>query len=190
MKRFRTSILKTAMAFMLVIAMAAGMTAWLGKTADAVVSYTITFNGNGGYIYGLSEWATTVKGGTEVSLPNATRVGYKLLGYSIDKNAKTPLYRIGQTVRAGSNMTLYAVWEGFYTVRYDYGHGDIYKEDYSCNEKFRALLGYKFTQNGDIIGWSTIKGAKTPTYRVGGNYWYAPLCKYGAGVITLYPVYK
>ena len=188
MKKVRTSILKTAMAFMLVIAMAAGMSAWLGNKAEALTVYTLTFHGNGGYIYGQETWEASYGSGSLVPLPDATRVGYKLRGYSYNKGTKTPTYEIGEKVRVYNNWDLYAVWEGFYTVRYDYGHGDILKKEYSCNKDIFIPFYNMYTENGNIIGWSLSPNATKPMYEVGE--YYAPLCKYGAGLITLYPVRK
>lgn len=74
-------------------------------------SFSVTYDANGGT--GTLP-AQTVRPGNSVNLSSGSglsRKGYRLLGWSENKNAQTAQYAPGQSVTPGNDLTLYAVWE-------------------------------------------------------------------------------
>lgn len=83
------------------------------KTAG--VTYTLSFNGNGG-----TNTPGSFTGGTSYTLTKdkPTRKGYTFLGWSTSSSAKKPTYKAGDTLKLTSDMTLYAVWKKNHTHSY------------------------------------------------------------------------
>lgn len=83
------------------------------KTAG--VTYTLSFNGNGG-----TNTPGSFTGGTSYTLTEGkpTRKGYTFLGWSTSSSAKKPTYKAGDTLNLTSDMTLYAVWKKNHTHSY------------------------------------------------------------------------
>lgn len=71
--------------------------------------YIITYNANGG-IEPPSPKTVNEGSSFKVSSEKLSRNGYKFLGWSESKNAKTPYYTGGERVKPTSDITLYAVW--------------------------------------------------------------------------------
>lgn len=71
-------------------------------------TYTITFDTNGGIGTVKSE---TVTYGNTIKMPNSIVKDYSyLIGWSTNKNAATPDYKLGIDCKIKNNLTLYAVW--------------------------------------------------------------------------------
>ena len=68
--------------------------------------YTVRFDGNGGDL--AYQQGYYVRGGALESLPEASRAGYRLTGWSTAKDGSTPVTL--ETLPQG-NVTLYAIWE-------------------------------------------------------------------------------
>ena len=79
-----------------------------GSYSSAPVTYTVSYNANGGSVTPESEEAT---GGSSVTLPVPTRSGYIFLGWSKNKSAGSPEYEQGDSITVTEDITLYAVWE-------------------------------------------------------------------------------
>ena len=94
---------------------------------DKIVSYTITFNANGGYISKTSQIieGTENAGATGVlASMNTSRSGYVLAGWSIDSNASYATFADCGTISIKRNLTLYAVWTlPTYTITYKVDNG-------------------------------------------------------------------
>lgn len=78
-------------------------------------SYKLTFYANGSGVTNCPA-SGTVREGLITSIPGIIsgapkRNGYTFLGWSTDKNGKTPEYKIGQSLSLTSDLTLYAVWQ-------------------------------------------------------------------------------
>lgn len=80
-------------------------------------TYTITYNANGGNNPPAKQ---TFLAGTSTTLSSTipTRSGYTFLGWATYANADSPMYSYGETVRFGTNTTLYAVWEEMFKTYY------------------------------------------------------------------------
>lgn len=76
----------------------------------SINTYTVTFNAREGTVN-----QNTIEGtyNTEIRLPEATRKGYELLGWSEDAKATQPQYTNTYVIK--ENKVLYAVWN---TKRY------------------------------------------------------------------------
>lgn len=76
-----------------------------------------------------------------------SRLGYKLLGWSTDKSAKTATYEPGKTYTFDRSMQLYAVWEPLGLVRiytdkgWKYAQPFIYIND---TDKWKQCMGYVY----------------------------------------------
>ena len=125
------------------------------------VTYTITYNANGGSI---SKSSITKTYGTNVNLDTPTRSGYKFEGWYKDSNLATSYD--GKTDLAntqGANVTIYAKWSAVtYTITYNTNGGTIsnskvtktYGENVSLTTPTRS--GYTFN------GWYKDSSLSTP----------------------------
>ena len=112
MRIYSKRIFKTVMAYMLIIAMSAGMAASLGgKAKAATISFVI--NANGGKINGQATMTTNYNGSTTITIPTAlpVRSGYVFLGYGATTSSTNPVFYPGQSgVSVTKNTTIYAIW--------------------------------------------------------------------------------
>ena len=153
MKNFRIRILKAVTALALIAAVAAGMTAALGKKADAgniPGAYTVTFYANGPGIKVVNyngqkdtEIAVQVAGGSYTTNLRAEKdcCGSRFfLGWSTSKGSTKIAYPAGTPIRVTGNMKLYAV---FKTVHLSY---------YLCTDGyFKDANGKKITDGCGVI---------------------------------------
>lgn len=87
-------------------------------TAISPVTYTITFNANGGT---WSHGNATCQHGSSVTFVDAwpSKTGYTFKGWGTSSTSTSPSYYAGGTYRFTSNITLYAIWaENYLTVNY------------------------------------------------------------------------
>ncbi|WP_138160636.1 S-layer homology domain-containing protein [Peptoniphilus catoniae] len=96
----------------------------------------------------------------------------KLLGWSRDKNATEPEYKVGDKVDLNSNLYLYAVWEKSVVVTYDPNNGDkVYEDKLEGGNISQYVIksdkDVNFTSNAKLLGWSRDKNATEPEYKVG-----------------------
>lgn len=108
----------------------------------------------------MSEWS---------SLP--TRKGYKLIGWSKNKNSSTAEYSINDKFSCGhGDAYFYAVWSpNKYTVNYNSngGTGSMSSSSHTYDQN-KALSTNKFTRSGYyFLGWSTNSNATSATYSDG-----------------------
>lgn len=140
----------------------------------SINTYTITFNAGEGTVN-----QNTIEGtyNTEIRLPEATRKGYELLGWSEDAKATQPQYTNTYVIK--ENKVLYAVWSTKrYTVVLDANGGQIGDSTDSIKSITNNYLtnitlptatreGYTFT------GWSTninaILGEYKTNYEIQDN---------------------
>lgn len=71
---------------------------------------TIKFNGNGGTCNAADRSVTVL---SSVTLPSTevTREGYRLVGWTLNKNDEDNYKQPGASITADSDMTYYALWE-------------------------------------------------------------------------------
>lgn len=88
-------------------------------TAELAV-YTLTYDANGG-----SGAPSAVSDITSTTISNIvpTRSGYKFLGWSTSSSATYASYFSGNSISLTSDITLYAVWQKFYTITYNANGG-------------------------------------------------------------------
>ena len=123
MKNFRIRILKAVTALALIAAVAAGMTAALGKKAEAGGSapgtYRVTFYGNGGKVIDSKgkQCASTyvdVAGGNYITSLKASISccgTANFLGWSTSKSSNKITYPVGSPIKVNGDMNLYAVFK-------------------------------------------------------------------------------
>ena len=76
------------------------------------ITYTITYNANGGSLGSVPSTATKTYGVTlTLSSAKPTRTNYTFLGWSTSKSATTATYKAGGSYTANAAATLYAVWQ-------------------------------------------------------------------------------
>lgn len=71
---------------------------------------TIKFNGNGGTCNAADKSVTVL---SQITLPSSevTREGYRLVGWTLNKEDKENYEQPGASIKADSDMTYYALWE-------------------------------------------------------------------------------
>ncbi len=120
------------------------------------VSYTITFDANGG----LGQMsALQVKSENEATLPNNsfTRENYTFAGWATSADGEA-VYADGSTITAERDLTLYAVWNIVtYTVNFDSNGGNGEMSAMSVNaDEGKKLTANAFTKdNYTFAGWAT-----------------------------------
>lgn len=120
------------------------------------VSYTITFDANGG----LGQMsALQVKSEKEATLPNNsfTRENYTFAGWATSADGEA-VYADGSTITAERDLTLYAVWNIVtYTVNFDSNGGNGEMSAMSVNaDEGKKLTANAFTKdNYTFAGWAT-----------------------------------
>jgi uncharacterized repeat protein (TIGR02543 family) len=153
----------------------AGLTLYAIWQSNSPVTYTVSYNANGGTGAPASQTKTY---GVTLTLSSVTpsRSGYTFLGWSTSSTASSPTYYPGGSYAANASATLYAVWlynsPATYTVSYNanggYGAPASQTKTYGVTLTLSSVTpsrsGYTF------LGWSTSSMATSPTYSPGGSY--------------------
>lgn len=84
------------------------------------IGYTLTYNANGGS--GAPGSVSDIRS-TTISNQIPTRSSYDFLGWSTSSTATYPSYVAGNPISLTSDITLYAVWQKFYTITYNANGG-------------------------------------------------------------------
>lgn len=173
MKIFKNSIMKTITAAMLIIAMAVGMTASLGRTAKAVTNVTITYSANGGYstTNGQQSVKVTITSGSSTTLLSTfARPGFTLSGWQI--KGKTTKYSVGQKVTFTANTELVAVWTPK-TIKITYAlcggtwkNGDT-SQTYTYGNKYTLTPPACVRTGYTLKGWNTKSDGSGTMYQSG-----------------------
>lgn len=148
--------------------------------SNSPVTYTVTFDANGG---SNAPPSVTVERGDDLTLTKEpTRPNYKFLGWNSYPDSKVAVYKTGGRILAiTSNMKLYAIWEKEdstlpteveYKIYY-YPNGGFAAPDTQTKKSGQVIqlsmvkpgrIGYRF------LGWSTSTTAKVPNYQPGDYY--------------------
>ena len=107
--------------------------------ASKTVTYTITYNANGGTNAPAAQTKTKDVSLT-LSTTQPTRAGYNFLGWATSSSATSAQYQPGSTYTANANVTLYAVWEELNTIAINAANFP--------DANFRAVVSTK-DKNGD-----------------------------------------
>ena len=185
MKKFSIRLFLMAVAFMAALLMGCSS----DSDSEDETYYTVNFYGNyadSGYI----GERTASAGGTTIATPifnstqsyNAmTRKGYRLKGWSEDKDAAEAAYTPGQTIKVEKDMSLYAVWEKIESFTITYDAAFIAAEASESEKKSQtvtvkntdekvALEANTFTREGYVFaGWATSASSTTATYTDGAE---------------------
>lgn len=136
------------------------------------ITYTITYNANGGSGAPSSQ---TGASGTTVALSSAipTRTNYIFVGWATSSSATSPSYHAGSLYAISANVTLYAVWlENRYTIHYNAnrGTGAPASQIKMATTALTLSSTIPTRTKHTFLGWSTSPTATSATYSAGGNY--------------------
>lgn len=138
----------------------------------ALVSYTITYNANGG---SGAPTAQTKWQGTALTLSSATptRTGYTFLGWSASSTATSATYSAGGSYTSNANATLYAVWKAnTYTVTFNAngGSGGPSSQTKTHGTALTISTSKPTRTNYTFKGWGVSAGSTTVSYASGSSY--------------------
>ncbi len=88
-----------------------------GYTFNALTTYTITYNANGGSNAPTAQ-PKFQSLNTDLYMQEPARANHKFLGWATSSTSKTIEYKPGATYSANANITLYAVWEYLYPTNF------------------------------------------------------------------------
>ena len=136
------------------------------------ITYTITYNANGGS--GAPSNQTKTHGVTlTLSSTLPTRSGYAFQGWATSSTATSAAYQAGGSFTTNANTTLYAVWtQNTYTVSYNANGGSGAPSSQikyggtalTLTTSLPTRMGYTF------LGWSTSASATSAAYLPGGSF--------------------
>lgn len=158
---------------------------------NALASYTVSFNANGGS--GAPSSQTKWYGETlTLSSTKPTRSGYTFAGWATSSTATSATYSAGGSYTANSAATLYAVWTASSTCTIAFnangGSGAPSSITHIINST-TTLPSTRPTKDGCwFLGWSTSSTATSATYSAGGSYTNNSFTN--GATITLYAVWK
>ena len=140
--------------------------------AEVLLSYTVTYDANGGS--GAPD-AQTKTHGTDLTLSSAvpTRTGYTFLGWALFASATAPIYASGGTYATNANVTLYAVWQiTTYTVTFQANGGsDAPAAQTKRYGSALTLTNAEPVKTGfNFLGWGLTSDAATAAYAPGDSY--------------------
>ena len=143
----------------------------LNTTALVALTYTVSYNANGGSGAPASQSKTS---GVTLALSGTkpTRTGYSFLGWSTSSTATAATYAAGASYTANAAATLYAVWQATYTVAFNLnGASGALASQVKTDGVTMTLSSAIPTRTGyNFLGWSTSSTATTPTYAAGVSY--------------------
>ncbi len=136
------------------------------------VTYTVTYNANGGT--GAPGSQTKTHGvNLTLSSTKPTRTGYTFVNWNTSSNGTGTSYASGSTYSGNANLTLYAQWTPVtYTVTYNANGGSGAPGDqtktYGVN---LTLSSTKPTRTGyTFVNWNTASNGTGTSYASGGTY--------------------
>ena len=141
-------------------------------SVDAITSYKVSYNANGGTGAPGSQTKTH---GTNLTISSIkpSRTGYTFLGWSTSSSSNTVSYSPGGTYTNNSSVTLYAVWKAnTYTVSYNAngGTGAPVSQTKTHGQSL-TLSSVKPTRTNYIfVGWGISPSSTTVSYSPGGTY--------------------
>ena len=143
------------------------------QSGGTPVTYTISFNANGG---SGAPSSVTKTHGVNLTLPSTkpTRSGYTFVGWSDDATDTSHLWDAGGTFTWDQNDTLYAIWKKTITLTYN-ANGGTGVPNSQSTIVYNATTSFKFpisstkpTRTGyTFLGWSTSDSATSSSYNSG-----------------------
>jgi uncharacterized repeat protein (TIGR02543 family) len=129
--------------------------------APAVITYRVTYNGNGGT--GTVKDANRYASGTMAYIQDGsgfTKANHAFVGWVTDLSVDGPIYKQGDEtygrIPITGNITLYAKWIAVYTVTYEANGGDgtVGPTTYKHGAGFTTRPADTFTKTGyNFTGW-------------------------------------
>lgn len=141
-------------------------------TVQALASYTVKYDANGGADAPSSQAKYYGKNLT-LSTSKPTRSGYTFVGWGTSAEDTTSDYTTGATYTKNEAITLYAIWEKTIILVYMTQSGNtVYSESETIynavTEHTFTVISTVYTQTGyKFLGWSELEGAEEPTYLAG-----------------------
>ena len=152
--------------------------------AEAIKTYTITYNANGGSV---TPSLITRELGSVITLPTPTKNNYTFTGWTASTDGE--IYNGGDDYTVNGNVTFTANWQSTqYNITYNANGGTGALSIQTATKGVQTTLSEtKPTRTGyTFLGWSTSQTATTATYSAGGSYIYSgPETN-----VTLYAVWK
>ena len=148
-----------------------------GDEPTVLITYTVSYNANGGF--GAPSSQTKTQGVTlTLSSVTPTRCGYTFQGWSTSSTAYYASYYAGGSYTDDASATLYAVWKQntvtptTYTISYNANGGSGAPSSHTKTHGVALTLSsVKPTRSGyTFLGWSTSSTATSATYSAGGSY--------------------
>lgn len=181
----KRNIVRTITTLVLVIAMAAGMTAGLGRKANAATPVEIEYvagddakiNGGSSYKPGPSTKITNVK---------PTRPNCNFLGWTTTKNSGRVDFKPGDPATVKNGTKLWPVWNAI--IAYDAGGGKFSNGSIVMNvgvtlgQATKVSNTYPEKTGYEFLGWSTKKNSDVVEYKRGARITYTK-------PMTLWPVW-
>ena len=118
------------------------------------INYTITIIENGSNV-----GASKINCNGNCNLPKIIREGYEIIGYNLNPNDKTFLYKSGQTISVNANITLYAITRKIINISFEGSNSKscyIYNKQKECSITIPNISG--------INGWSISKSSNSIMY--------------------------
>lgn len=148
------------------------------------VSYTVSFNANGGSGAPGSQtrWYGEV---ITLSSTRPTRYGYIFQGWAKSSSGAVE-YQPGSRYGLDANTTLYAIWKAeTYTISYNAngGTGAPGNQTKTYGQTLTLSSTKPTRTNYNFLGWATSSGASTAEYQAGGSYT-------NNAAVTLYAVWQ
>ena len=142
------------------------------KVNASQISYTISYNANGGT--GAPAMQTKQKGKSVIISSKApTQKGHKFLGWATTKTSKTVSYRPGSRYSRDKSVVLFAVWEpNVYVISFNKNGGNSAPASQKkIHGKRLELTKFIPKRSGyDFLGWSKSKTATYASYKPGGYF--------------------
>lgn len=148
------------------------------------ITYTVTYNANGGSGAPSSQTKTYGKSLT-LSSTKPTRAGYTFVSWNTKADGKGTSYAPGASYTTNAALSLYAIWSvNTYTITYDANGGTLTGDTTQTKTHGTALqlTGTATRTDYTFIGWATSEN---------GSVVYAPGASYTAdAAVTLYAVWE
>ena len=132
-------------------------------TKEMPVSHTVTLDAAGGTC--SAKTLTTTTGG-KVTLPDATRSGYRFTGWSDGSNT----YQAGANYTVNGNVTLTAQWIAQYTVTYNANSGSVDRTSDTVDAGSSVTLPTPTREYYTFNGWYTAASGGTKVDDAGASY--------------------
>ncbi len=158
-----------------------------------IVSYTLSFNANGGENAPESVAGTSTEGSCVLTVPTKVpeRDGFRFLGWSVSKETIAPEISPGQSMTVTGDVLLYAIWNEVvsFTMSFDANGGEgapaaVTGESDTGSCRLAIPEGEPSRSGFSFLGWSRDSKAAEPEFRAGDS------VELSVRAMTMYAVWK